>query len=163
MSATATPTLIDPAMLDQLSAEAAALPRQRKHRNFHPNDSYPAHRLLVAIEPGSFVPPHCHLNPAKDESLLIVRGKLGVLFFDNSGQVASQHVLSAGEGAFGVDIPHGVFHTVLALVPGTVFFEAKAGPYVPVGAGELPDWAPREADAAAADYLAALRCRFNAA
>lgn len=152
--------LLGQSLLDQLSGEAEASPRLRKHRNFHPDDAYPAHRLLVAIEPGSYVPPHCHLDPAKDETLLVIRGKLGVLFFDAAGEITAQHVLTPGGAVFGVDIPHGVFHTVLALTPGTAFFEAKAGPYVPVGVGELPGWAPREGDPAFAGYRDALIRRF---
>jgi hypothetical protein len=32
----------------------------------------------------------------------------------------------------------------VALDPGTVFFEAKAGPYAPPAGGDLADWAPAE-------------------
>ena len=129
-------TLIDRSLLDSLSAAAELAPRLRKHRNFHPGDTYPAHRLLVAIEPGSYVAPHRHLDPNKDETLLVVRGRLGI------------------------DIPHGVFHTVVALKAGTVFFEAKAGPYVPIAETERAPWAPVEGAPAAVDYLAGLRMLF---
>ncbi|HNH35631.1 MAG TPA: WbuC family cupin fold metalloprotein, partial [Rhodocyclaceae bacterium] len=50
--------LIDAALLDAVSNEAKASPRQRKNRNFHPTDNHPGHRLLNAIEPGSYVAPH---------------------------------------------------------------------------------------------------------
>ncbi len=53
---------IDRALLDELSAEAKASPRLRKNRNFHPGDDYPAHRLLNAAEPETYIAPHCHLN-----------------------------------------------------------------------------------------------------
>jgi hypothetical protein len=59
-----------------------------------------------------------------------------------------------------VSIPHGVFHTLLALEGGSVFFEAKAGPYRPLAPEEKAPWAPEENDDAAAKYLAAMRRLF---
>ena len=41
--------LIDPVLLDAVSAAARLSPRRRKNRNFHPADDYPAHRLVNAI------------------------------------------------------------------------------------------------------------------
>ena len=89
-------TLIDRSLLDSLSAEAELAPRLRKHRNFHPGDTYPAHRLLVAIEPGSYVAPHRHLDPNKDETLLVVRGRLGVIIFGAENAVDRSIELQAG-------------------------------------------------------------------
>ena len=86
-------TLIDRALLDNLTAEADGAPRLRKHRNFHPGDAYPAHRLLIAIEPGSYVAPHRHLDPNMDETLLVVRGRLGVVIFRAENAVDRSIVL----------------------------------------------------------------------
>lgn len=152
-------TLIDRTLMAGLVDAARRSPRRRVHRNFHPGDDYPAHRLLIAMEPDSYVPPHRHLSPAKDETLLILRGSLGVVFFDALGKAERSFVLQAGGERLGVDIPHGVYHTVLALEPGTVFFEAKAGPYVPVSAEERAAWAPQEGAAGVPAYLAGLRER----
>lgn len=149
--------VIDQSLMAGLTESAGQAPRRRVHRNFHPDDAYPAHRLLVAIEPGSYVPPHRHLSPAKDETLLVLRGSLGVVFFDDHGVVARSAVLRAGGEVLGVDVPHGVFHSVLALEAGTVIFEAKAGPYVPIAPEERAAWAPAEGDVGVADYLVMLR------
>jgi cupin fold WbuC family metalloprotein len=145
--------LIDRALFDTLTAEAKLAPRRRKNRNFHPGDDYPAHRLLIAIEPGSYVAPHRHLNPNKDETLIVVRGRLGIVYFGAENAVDRSITLEAGGKVVGIDIPHGVFHTVVALESGTVFFEAKAGPYVPIFEAERASWAPAEGDAGVADYL----------
>lgn len=152
--------LIDQSLLADLIGAARQAPRLRVHRNFHPDDASPAHRLLIAIEPGSYVPPHRHLNSDKDETLLVLRGSLGVVFFEAAGQPGRCHVLCAGGESLGIDIPHGVYHTVFALETGTVFFEAKAGPYVPVSADERAAWAPAEGSGEAATYLEGLmeRC-----
>lgn len=152
---------LDQSMMVALVESARQSPRRRVHRNFHPDDVYPAHRLMIAIEPDSYVPPHRHLNPSKDETLLVLRGSLGVVFFDADGEAEDQVVLRAGGEVLGVDIPHGVFHTVFALEPGTVIFEAKAGPYVPIAADERAAWAPVEGSAEAPAYLAGLRQMFG--
>ncbi len=154
-------TVIDQALLAEVSAEAKQAPRRRRNRNFHPADDYRGHRLLNAIEPDSYVMPHRHLDPAKDESIVCLRGRLGIVVFGPSGLVDRNILLvPAGENV-GVDIPHGIYHTVLALESGTVFFEAKAGPYVPLAGDEKAPWAPVEGDAGVADYLAQLRRLFD--
>lgn len=150
-------TVIDRTLMSGLMEAARQSPRRRVHRNFHPGNDYPAHRLLIAMEPDSYVPPHRHLSSAKDETLLILRGSLGVIFFDAGGRPECGFVLQAGGERLGVDIPHGVFHTVIALEPGCLFFEAKAGPYVPVSAEERAAWAPLEGESGAPAFLAELR------
>ncbi len=153
---------IDAALLDELSREAAASPRLRKNRNFHPGDDYPAQRLLNAVEPGSYVAPHRHLDPAKDETMVALRGRLGVLLFDDDGGIVGQLVMEPGGAVCGVDIPHGTWHTLVALAPGSVFVEAKAGPYRPLAEAERAPWAPAEGTPQAAARLAAYRAVFAA-
>jgi cupin fold WbuC family metalloprotein len=153
--------LIDLALLEQVTAQAQSSPRRRRNFNFHVSEAEPCHRLLNAIEPGSYIQPHCHNDAMKDETLLIVRGRVGVVFFDAHGAITSQAVLEPGGAAVGVNIPHGVFHTLVGLVPGSVFFEAKAGPYAPLTAREKAPWAPAEGDPRAAAFLARLQQLFT--
>ncbi len=155
------PRIIGQATLDLVSAQAKASPRKRKNLNFHARETDAAHRLLNAIEPGSYIPPHRHLDPAKDESILVVRGRLGAVFFDEAGRVVEHGVLVAGGPDVMINVPHGTFHTVVALEPGTVFFEAKAGPYLPLAAAERAAWAPQEGEAGAPNYLARLTALFQ--
>lgn len=152
---------IDAALLAAVSADARSRQRLRANFNFHPADDFPSHRLLNAIEPGSWLPPHRHLDPAKDESIVVVAGALGVVIFDDAGTVVTSRQLAPGGDCCGVDIPHGTWHTVVALVPGTVIFEAKAGPYRPLCAEELAPWAPAEGAPEAADYALSLRQLFS--
>src|SRR4029078_7695338 len=100
------PTLIDSRLIDAVAAQAAASPRRRKNFNFHAQESAPANRLLNAIEPDSYVQPHRHLDPAKDETLGVLRGGVRLVVFDDKGKVVQHAVLRAGTGAIGVDIPH---------------------------------------------------------
>lgn len=152
--------LIGHSLLAEVTSEAVASPRLRKNRNFHPTDDFPCHRLLNAIEPGSYVAPHRHLDSCKDETMLVLRGRLGLVIFDEVGAVKLTAVLAPGDAHFGVDIPHASWHSVLALESGTVFFEAKAGPYAPVTPEERASWAPLEGDVAAPAYLEKLQALF---
>ena len=151
---------IDLNLLDAVSAEAGASPRGRKNFNFHASDDFPAHRLLNAIEPGSYVAPHRHLDPNKDETMIALRGRLGVVLFDEAGQVTQALALEAGGEICGVDIPHGVYHSVLGCEPGTVMFESKGGPFRPLQSEEKAPWAPMEGSVAAAAYLGRLQALF---
>ena len=155
-----TATIIDSALLDSISAQAAASPRRRRNHNFHASDDAPCHRLLNAIEPDSYVPPHRHAAADKDETILAVRGKLGLVFFDENGEVTEYVPIEPGGAAVAVDIPHGVFHTVLALASGSLFFEAKAGPYQALTEAERAPWAPAEGAPDAAAYLSKLKGLF---
>lgn len=149
--------LIDAALLDAVSEEARASPRLRRNHNFHSADDHPGHRLLNAIEPGSYVAPHRHLDPLKDETMVVLRGRLGLVIFDDAGVVVCTHRLGPGQpSGQGVDIPHRTWHSVVALETGTVFLEAKAGPYLPLSADEKSPWAPAEGSAEAAAYQAHL-------
>lgn len=150
-------TWIDSALLTHVSGLAAASPRGRKNFNFHRSDADASHRLLNALEPGSYIRPHCHRDPAKDETLIVVSGRLGAVVFDEAGSVVDTAVLAAGGERCGINLAHGTYHTVLALEPGTVFFESKAGPYRPLDVAEMAPWAPAEGVREAEPYLAALR------
>lgn len=153
--------LIDCVLLDTVSGEARESPRRRKNRNFHASNDAIAHRLLNAIEPGSYIVPHRHLDPNKDESFIVLRGRLGLVLFDDAGHIARTQLLAAGGNAVGVDIPYGTWHSIVALQPGSVFFEAKAGPYLPFTPAEKAPWAPDENDAGAADYVQRLEGLFR--
>lgn len=153
-------TLIDDALLDAVCAEAAASPRRRKNRNFHPRDDHPGHRLLNALMADTYIPPHRHLDPNKDETYVVLRGRLGLVEFDDAGAVMQTLKVGAGGAAIGVDVAHGTWHTAVALEDETVFLEAKAGPYLPLTAEEKAPWAPAENSPEAAAYLAKMKVLF---
>lgn len=147
------------AALDRLSAEAASSPRRRRNENLHAMED-PVHRLFNAIEPGSYIRPHRHLHPPKAETMVLVAGRLGFLSFREDGTESDRVLLDAAGETFGIDVPPGVWHTFVSLEPGTVVFEAKAGPYVPPGEADAAPWAPPEGDPAAARLEARWREAF---
>ncbi len=151
---------IDQSLLSELLCAAEQTPRLRKNFNFHTADDASCHRLLNALQPNSYVQPHCHLSVDKAETMLVLTGRMGVLIFNAEGEVIEQKVIAAGSDCLGIDIAPGVFHSLVALAP-TVFFEAKAGPYIPVASHERATWAPAEGEAGADEYLAWMRSRFE--
>lgn len=141
---------LDRALLDAVAAEARLSPRRRMNLNLHPDNAHPAHRLFNVIEPDSYVRPHRHLDPLKDETILCVRGRLGCILFADDGAVQETCVLAPDGDRFGVDIAHGQFHSLVALEAASVIFEVKAGPYQGLTDAEFARWAPAEGDEARA-------------
>jgi cupin fold WbuC family metalloprotein len=136
--------------LDALSALAAAAPRLRAHRNFHPELSAAVQRLAIAMEPGTYVRPHRHVNSW--ELLCPLRGAFDLIIFDEQGQLLERHRLGAG-GAALFEMPASTWHSVISLAPGSVIFEVKQGPYQPIAAENLAPWSPEEGQAAVVSML----------
>lgn len=155
------PVLVSQTLLDRLSAEAAAHPRRRKNLNFHDSDEAACHRLLNAVEPDTYIQPHRHLGEGKDETVAVLRGRLGLVFFDETGRIVSAHEMAPDGDAVAVHVPRGLWHTWVVLAPRTVFLESKAGPYRPFAPEERAPWAPPEGHPDAAAYAANLRNIFE--
>ena len=152
--------LFDQALFAELLWQAALSPRRRAHHALHAMDE-PCHRMVVGMCEDSYVPPHRHLDPHKAESLLVLQGRLGLLSFDEQGGVRQRQELSQAAGCLGVDLAPGHYHALVALGGDCLFFECKAGPFVPLGEGERPAWAPLEGAPEAARYHAWLRAQFD--
>ena len=121
--------IIDVNLLDEVSAQAKESPRLRMNYNFHQSLDDKCHRFLNAVEPGTKVEIHRH--PTKEETFVILRGRVKVSTYKDDGSVIESVVLSQKDGRYGVDIPKNVWHNLEALETGSVFFECKEGPFVP--------------------------------
>ena len=113
--------------LNLVSAQAKVSPRLRINYNFHQSLEDKCHRMLNAVEPGRMVEIHWH--PTKDESFVILRGKVRVTTHNDDGSIIEDVVLSQESGNFGVDIPKNVWHKLESLESGSVIFECKEGPF----------------------------------
>ncbi len=122
--------VIDNQLLDQVSVQAIESPRLRKNFNFHQSIEEKCHRFLNAVEPGTVVDIHHH--PAKDETFVLLRGRVVVKTYDDDGCVIDCIELCPEDGKYGVNIPKGIWHNLEALEPNSVFFECKEGPYSPL-------------------------------
>lgn len=121
--------VIDMDLLDKVSEEAKESPRLRMNFNFHQSLDDKCHRFLNAVEPGTIVPIHRH--PTKDESFVLLRGRVMVYTYNDDGTIKDSIELNPNEGRYGVDIPKGIWHNLESLESGSIFFECKEGPFVP--------------------------------
>ena len=120
--------IIDTDLLDKVTEEAKASPRLRMNYNFHQSLDEKCHRFLNAVEPGTVVPIHRH--PTKDETFVILRGRVKVTTHNDDGSIIESVVLCAEDGRYGVDIPKNVWHNLESLESGSAIFECKEGPFV---------------------------------
>ncbi len=143
--------------LNDLTAQAQGSPRKRQHRNVHESYADPCQRLFNAIEPGSYIRPHRHAADPRDELLIAVRGYMALVTFDEQGMVTGGVRFGANrndEGlAVGVEVHANTWHTVIALEPGCVLLEVKAGPFDPNQPKDLAPWSPDEGAPEALPYL----------
>ena len=77
--------VIDKNLLDRVSSEAKESARLRMNYNFHQSLEDKCHRMLNAVEPGSDIPIHRH--PDKDESFVVLRGKVRSTTYKDDGTV----------------------------------------------------------------------------
>jgi len=147
---------VDGARLQRVIASAGASARLRMNDNLHAMDDV-VHRLLNATEPGTYVQPHRHASPRKTETLCVLRGRGAVLTFDDDGQLIERALLSERGDLRVIEIPPATWHTLIALEPGTVWFEVKEGPYAPLRPEDVAPWSPAPTAPESAGYLARLR------
>ena len=120
--------IIDKQLLDDVSVKAKDSPRLRMNFNFHHSLDEKCHRFLNAVEPGTEVPIHKH--PTKDETFVILRGKVRVTTHNDDGSIIDDIILCPEEGMYGVNIPKGVWHKLECIEENSVIFECKEGPFV---------------------------------
>jgi cupin fold WbuC family metalloprotein len=151
--------LIPGSLFDTVAGLAAESPRLRMNHNFHSGAADNPHRFLNVLLRGTYIRPHRHSDPPKSESFLVLEGMADVLIFDDQGVVTARYQLggeSEGGRVWGIDIPPGVWHTILPRTARAVCFEVKPGPWVPATDKEFASWAPAENDADAAAYCKTL-------
>ncbi|MBR6202599.1 MAG: WbuC family cupin fold metalloprotein [Bacteroidaceae bacterium] len=119
--------VIDEQLLNGLEEQAKQSPRLRMNYNFHQSLQDKCHRFLNALEPGTQIPVHHH--PTKDETFVILKGRVKVSTYNDEGEVLESCVLCQADGRYGVDIPKNVWHGLECLEP-SVLLECKEGPFV---------------------------------
>ena len=117
--------LISEELLDGVTHDAQENSRLRMNYNFHESLDAPIHRLLNALEPGTYLPPHRHVD--KEETYIVLRGSLIAFFYDDMGNVTEKVNLNPSAGMY-------------------VIFEIKSGPYKPLPPEDVAPWAPAPSD-----------------
>ncbi len=122
--------IITQQILDDLTAQAQAAPRLRMNMDLRNSPDDQSQRMLNAIEPGSVVPIHRHRSTS--ETVVCLRGCVDEIFYDDSGHETARFRLDPSVGSFGLQIPAGQWHTLVALQP-SVIVEVKDGKFAPMG------------------------------
>ena len=151
----------DEPLLNATIEEARSSPRHRHITRFHELPE-PFQRMVNAIEPESYVRPHRHLDPDKDEVFIALQGSALIVRYGDDGTPLEGVFLEADGPVRGVEIPSGAWHSLVSLQSGTVLFEAKEGPYMESTDKDFAPWAPAETDREAAlTFMANLRAQFE--
>ena len=145
--------LLDTVIFREAIEQSRKSPRGRIILPFHKSHDELLHRMLNALQPGSYIQPHRHASPPKAESILVLKGSICFVSFTVTGEIDDRFLLSQGSDTIGIDVVPGVFHTFFAMEEDTVLFEVKPGPYVEIDDKDFASWAPVEGSEAAKDYL----------
>lgn len=127
--------IIDKDLLDDLSAQAKALPRLRMAYDLRNTPEDNSQRMLNALEPGTIMPIHRHL--ASSETVVLLRGKICWHFYDDEGNETENIVLDANGDVRCINVEKGRWHSLECLESGSVLLESKDGRYEPLGEEEI--------------------------
>jgi cupin fold WbuC family metalloprotein len=136
--------LLPRALMDQLDAAAAASARGRAPHKNHASPTDPVQRFIVVARRDSYFRPHRHVGRA--ELAMLLRGKVEVVTFDESGRVTARYAVGEGTGTMAYETPPAIWHTVIVAADSAAFLEVKEGPYDAATMSEFASWAPAEGD-----------------
>lgn len=129
--------VIDSKILDELSAQAKESPRLRKNLDLRNSPEDLSQRMLNALEPGTVMPIHRHR--ASSETVVLLRGKIQWVFYDDDGNETERVTLDANGEPRMLNVERDRWHSLVCLEHGSVLFESKAGKYEPLGENEVKD------------------------
>ena len=127
--------VIDNEILDGLTAKAKENPRLRCNLDMRNSAEDQSQRMLNALEPGTVMPIHRHL--ASSETVIIIRGRIRWLFYDEQGRITESTELWSDGDVRMLNVEKGRWHSLECLESGSVLFEAKDGPYHPLEEDEV--------------------------
>ena len=121
-------------LLDKLFEEAKKNPRQRMNLDLRTSAEDGSQRMLNAMLPGTVVAIHRH--PMSNENVILIKGRLDEVLYEEvvsaDGKITlreSERIhLCPQDGAYGCQVPKGVWHTVEVLEP-SVIYEVKDKKY----------------------------------
>ena len=92
-------------------------------------------RMLNALEPGTIMPIHRH--HASSETVVVLRGKIKWMFYDENGVETESVTLDADGEVRMLNVERDRWHSLVCLGSGSVLYESKDGPYRPLGEDEV--------------------------
>ena len=127
--------VVDKKILDSLTAQAKASPRLRMNMDLRNSPADQSQRMLNALEPGTVMPIHRHRTSS--ETVVIIRGKIQWVFYDDDGNETERVTLDANGELRMLNVERDRWHSLECLESGSVLFECKDGPYEPLGEGDI--------------------------
>ena len=127
--------VVDKNILDNLSEQANANPRLRHAMDLRNSPDDLSQRMLNALEPGTIMPIHRH--HASSETVVILRGKIRWIFYDENGNETERVVLDADGDLRMLNVEKDRWHSLECLESGSVLYESKDGPYHPLEEDEI--------------------------
>ena len=106
MTQSEAPQLVGSEQLAPLLQAAAASTRKRSHLLLHADQQDRVQRLLIALEPESYVRPHVHGE--QWEMIVLLRGRFDFLIFDPQAELVQRLAMSIASPV--VQIPRGAWH-----------------------------------------------------
>ena len=127
--------IIDKKILDELTAQAKESPRLRMNMDLRNSAEDQSQRMLNALEPGTVMPIHRH--HASSETVVILRGKIEWIFYDEQGVETERVVLDADGEPRMLNVERDRWHSLVCLEEGSVLYESKNGAYSPLQPDEI--------------------------
>lgn len=118
--------VIDNNLLDELSALAKSSTRLRAPMDLRNTTGDQSQRMLNALEPGTVIPMHRHHGSS--ETVVILRGRVRWMFYDENGVETENVVLDADGDVRCINVERDRWHSVECL-ESAVLFECKNGAY----------------------------------
>ncbi len=126
--------IIDEAFLESLLEKATESERRRANYDLRTSESDHSQRMLNMLLPGTQVPIHRHQETS--ETVVVLSGRLTEVFYDDKGVECARYDLCPAEGRFALQVPKGMWHTVIVNEP-CIIFEAKDGAYKPLTSDDV--------------------------
>ena len=120
-------------VLDELVAKAKEDPRLRMNLDLRNSSGDQSQRMLNAVEPGTVLPIHRHLNSSV--TIVCIRGHFEELIYDDNGALINSIDMTPGGNV--INLPIGTWHSIKSLESGTVLLEVQDGPYQPLAEDEI--------------------------
>lgn len=120
--------IINKEIFDGLTRRAKESPRLRMNMDLRNGENDGSQRMLNAIEPGTVLPIHRHLNSSV--TIVCIRGHFEELIYDESGSLVE--VIDMIPGGNVINLPRGTWHSIRSLESGTVLLEVQDGKWEPL-------------------------------
>ena len=122
-------------LLLELTESAKTNPRLRQSLDLRNSPDDLSQRMLNALEPGTVMPIHRHHGSS--ETVVILRGKIRWIFYDENGAETERVVLDANGEPRMLNVEKDRWHSLEYLESGSVLYESKDGPYHPLEEDEI--------------------------